>query len=255
MLKIELYKIMRKKEFIILMCMLLSPLIFSVLIYTGHIKAGDIDVGALSLPGFIAIVFGFFEQLCVLGLITGILAVSTLSAEIDCRHVLLYFPRIPSRKRLYLEKSIALTIAFAIWFLCFTVVSTASYCLLLFGGSNEVSGVITDEHTIEWLLATASTFFYILFIMQSALFIGAFQKPLVSILCLLGITYGSILLCNIPGLGNLLPVHYSQAAMELLGKNSTKLVLTNYTISIAVSLLYILLTNFIGRKRVLRLEV
>jgi hypothetical protein len=255
MTKIELFKIFRKKEFFILACMLILPIIFGLLMLTGTIKSGNVGTGSLSLPGFAAVVFGFFEQLGVLGLLTGILAVSTLSTEIDNHHVLLYFPRISSRKRLYSEKILALTIAFTIWFFCFVFVACLAYWMLVFNGSGEVSGLMTDSVTLEWAICLLATYFYVVFIMHFALFLGSYQKPTVSIICLLGLVYGGLLLSKVPGLGHLLPIHYMQAAMEVIGNNETVSVLTNYAISVALSLLYMAICSFLGRRRISRIEV
>jgi|GEM_PF-4551252 len=255
-MKIELFKILRKKEFLILMCMLSFPILFSLLMSVGVIKSGDIATGPLSLPNLVTTAFGFFEQIGALGLITGILAVSILSTEVDNHHVLLYFPRISSRKRLYTQKALALTISFTIWFLCFVLVACLSYLVLVLTKSSEVSGLIIDEYSIQWLIALLGIYVYVIFIMQFALFLGAYLKPIISILCLLGIIYGSLLLSGVPWLGYLFPVHYMQSAMDGIGKvTGTPTVLINYAASIVLSLIYVVLFNILGRKRISRIEV
>lgn len=256
MMRIELYKIARKKEFIVLMCMLAFPVVFCLLFLSGSVKSGDVSTGPLGILGFTAVTFGFFEQLGALGLIVGILTVSTLSSEIDNHNILLYFPRISSRKRLYSNKASALTFTFTIWFLLFLLVSVLSYLLLTFLNNAEVSGLIFDSFSPGFALALLATYVYLLFIMNFTLFIGSYLKPLVSILYLLGIIYGSMLLQGVPVIGYLFPLHYMQLAMQDLGSQTNLLpVFSNYTISIGLCLVYIVAFHFLGRRRIVRLEV
>lgn len=256
MMKIELFKIIRKREFVVLMCMLCLPIVFGLLLFAGAIKSTDVSAGALSLPGLMAVTVGFFEQLGILGIIVGIVAVSTLSMEIDNHNVLLYFPRLSSRKRLYVNKVLALSISFTIWFFLFLLICCFSYLFLFFFGSPEVSGLITDAYTPGWISSLFGTYVYLLFIINFALFIGSYLKPLVSILCLLGILFGSILLHPVPVIGHLLPVHYMQVAMNHLStKAGVPSVITNYAIAIAMSFIYTLVFTLLGRKRMASIEV
>ncbi|MDR1753695.1 MAG: hypothetical protein LBR74_02170 [Eubacterium sp.] len=256
MIRIELFKIFRKKEFSVLMFTLLLPLAFAFLIYAGAVKSSDVSSGPLALPGLMAVTFGFFEQLGALGIIAGIMAVSTLSSEIDNHNVLLYFPRLISRKKLYVNKVLALTIAFTVWSALFLLVCAIAYFFLTYSGSAEVSGQISDISTPAWLSSMLATYVYLLFIINATLLIGAFCKPMVSILALLGILFGSILLHPLPIVGNLLPIHYMQVAMNHLNTVADiPIVILNYTISIMMSLVYIVIFAILGRRKIARLEV
>lgn len=112
-----------------------------------------------------------------------------LSSEIDNKSILLFSSRIQNRAKMYIGKSIALVIVSLLFFLLSVGILSAIYFLFTDKDSAYVSGTFFGNNVPElFLILIMNYVFTFLFIPQLALFLGAWLKPLVTIIAVFGIT-------------------------------------------------------------------
>ena len=255
MFKVEMFKMIRKRETKIIFCLLALPILFSVLFANVPAFVVDYPFGDKipQLP-FAVTVFGFFSTLGVFGLVFSILATSTLSSEISSHHTLLFFPRLASKKKLFSSKLYVLLVVVLIWFALFIVSSMVGYILTQNSDKAVYAKTFTDESTIYWVLNAVCFLFELFFIVGVVLLLGLYLNNMVSILVSLAIVYGSVLFSEVPVLCYALPSYYKKMAMDCVDLNNTSS-LIGYTLGcVAVSLVYLLISQVVGRKKISMVE-
>jgi len=253
--KVEMFKMIRKRETKIIFCLLALPIVFSILFANVPAFVIQYPFGDKipQLP-FAVTVFAFFSTLGIYGVVFSILTTSTLSSEISSHHTLIYFPRIASKKRLFSAKLYVLLVVVFIWFALFMILSMFGYNLIQTSSKAVFTQTFTDESTLYWVLISLCFLFELFFIVGIMLLLGLYLNNMVSILVSLALVYGSVLFSEIPVLCYVFPSYYKKMAMDCVDLNNTSS-LIRYTLGcVAVSLLYLIIAQIIGRKKITRLE-
>ncbi len=256
MFKIEMFKILRKKEFVIIACTLIMPIAFALLFAFAPGFIIQYPFGGLvpRLP-FAVTTMGFFSTFGIYGILFGILSTTLISGEIASHYTLLYFPRLTSRKRMFSAKLNALALTAFVWFVLFSIVSLLSYSLVTLGPKEVTSGAFTDESTLYWVMNLICMLFDLLFYVSVISFLGLYLSPMVNILVSLVVVYGSTFLYSVPILGYLLPAFYQKSAMDQVNLQNYSGLIWMTVGCVLVSSAYFAAAHIFGRKKISKLEL
>lgn len=179
--KMELIKIMKRKNSLILVIPAILAFIMAFGISTGSLTltgeaiTGD---GALTCLDFIGMLWSFFSGLGIWGILLILVAAFQFSGEIANGQIKMTLLRIGKRGRVIFGKFLALMTVVAVAFGLFTVVAIGSYYLFVANSSLGSGDFSSATMTVSELFASIGFIFLHLALFMSITFlIGLYMSP------------------------------------------------------------------------------
>ena len=132
-IKAELFKMTRRKEFVLVVCSLLLslglPIAFSLAPQSFAIDYAFGD--KIPLIAYSSLGYAFWGAIGVFTLLFSLLAVGLSSAEIESHYFYLYFPKVDKRGNVYKSKMIVLIVFSIVWYCVYTLLlNPVGYAIL-----------------------------------------------------------------------------------------------------------------------------
>jgi len=241
--KIELIKLIKRKDTLMLWLMPLLSLFYAVGVAVNSTMVtynGTDSVDALSFIGSMStLIHGLFIFYIIFAIITA----RSLGSEIDDKSILFYIPRIRNRNTIYNAKCLSLITTLTVSFLIFILVTFIAYFTLVVQRTDIANGLWFTTDTLlnnfGWIL---SVFLAFVFSMLLVLMLSARFKTILSVCIFLFIFVALSFVSQFPYIQYLSPFYYiSSIGQE--NTNSTVLIL----LSVILCVLYSIVFNSIGK--------
>lgn len=257
LLRTELHKILRKREFWIISTTLslsiILPLVLSLAPESYSISyafGGSVPQVAYNVIGY-----AFWETLGVFIVLFAILTIGLTSTEIESHYFYLYFPRVNNRSRVFRSKLTVLLIFATVWYLLYTLVlNSLGYVVFSHVRSDMAGGFFSDGSHSYWVCMWFLYYFELVFYIFLSVVLGFKMKPLTAVVTVLIVFYGCMFLYDLPLIRYIIPEYYKQRAINvnsLSELSSTYLYTTLYCgiVVVASGVMYML-----GKKRMSKIE-
>lgn len=176
-----------------------------------------------------------------------VIATNTLSSELDSKYYMMYFPKVPSKSELYTVKSKVLTEALLIHIIIYLLVSFL-FCYFLAGEIDNISKDVFDIYSFYYICNIIIMTIELITFSNMSLMLGIFLKPLANILVSIGIYILQLWLYNVPIIKYILPKYYTEKLLNMDDWISRGPILKWSLMGIFVMLIYIVISQLIGRK-------
>lgn len=252
MIRTELLKFFKRSDYIAVIGFVCIGLIFA-LNMRGDSYTGVQNQNALF---WVTVQMLTTTTLFIGPVIMSFIGTQMLASEIDNKSILLFTVRIRNRKKMYVGKSLALLLIGMLFFLASTVILFIIYFLAGDADSVYISGKLAGNNVVDLLLVLFMNYlFAFLLIPQMALCLGAWMKPLVTVIMAFVVT----LVCNntgtLPVIKYFNPMYYivrlandvaaTTDVVEISGSDRVFCVLTQLALICA----YCLLFHFLGAQK------
>lgn len=246
--KIEILKLIKRKDIWLMLTMILIPIFYASSAYFG---SNIVTYNAESKEYAFSFAKSMFEfvQMILIYMIFIILSTSrSLAGEIHDKSILLYSQRINNRKNIYISKSLALISVFTIIVVIFYVVSIILFYTLVLKTDIAVNIFIVKQEFIYLLSSTLAIYVSYIFLIHFSLMLSCFFKPYIVIIIgtisLVSFTY----LNYFPYVKYLSPTYYILKISEIEKTNDYKII-TLMIGCLAIHTIYAIIFNTIGIKK------
>lgn len=219
---VELYKVTQKKESYLLLALCLLPLIFAIGLYSGSSSfIFSSTKGAISCLDWVSSMTTILNQSLIFYFFLTIIVTRSLSSEIEDHSILLYIPRVNSRRLIYSSKILAGIASGTFAIVSFLVSSIASYYIFLIHVPEVANGNFTDKVTIESdILNIFTVYVCVLVVAMLAHCLSNYMKPLLCIAVAIVVIGSMPWLIRVNGLAYLLPWFYMTRMNDLFNNVS-----------------------------------
>lgn len=179
---IEIFKILKRRESLLLFLMWLIPLAYAYGFSSGSDAFVYRGTGDISCLTWIQIMFSMLQQILIFHVFVVIIAARSLASEIEDRSIALYVPRINSRRRIFAAKASAV-VAFVLAVVAIYLgVSIVAYYALLTRVPKVASGAFwAGERSINLALYSVEVALGFVFVAALAMLIASRLKALPSV--------------------------------------------------------------------------
>lgn len=160
--KIELIKLAKRKDMLLLLLMPVMSLFYSIGYASGVEEityTGEMTLDAFS---FIGTMIQMVHAVFIFYIFFGFIVARSLSSEIEDKSMLFYLPRLKSRGAIYYAKGVALVTVILISLVFFIAVSLWSYYGFLITRADVANGLLFQADKIFFNIAAILCFIYIL---------------------------------------------------------------------------------------------
>jgi ABC-type transport system involved in multi-copper enzyme maturation permease subunit len=213
-IKLELYKMLRKKMDLLLAFPLLIPLVFGIGLSTNITTAVQTTEGSVDLVSQGVGLFEFTDTMLksanfVFVFILMILVASLYSKEIEDGQIMLYAVRIGERAKLGWAKFLAIALMQAMYYVLFFVLCFTLYVVAVLVGEAEL-GAMVFANWKPSLLSASYLFVNGLFFTAISLLIGTRLKAFPCFACTFILSIISLMFQHFGGARLLLPEHFAE---------------------------------------------
>jgi len=179
---IEIFKILKRRESLLLFAMWLIPLIYAYGFSSGSDAFIFRGTGDISCLTWIQIMFSMLQQIFIFHVFVVIIAARSLASEIEERSLALYIPRINNRRRVFAAKTTGLIVFVSAVVAGYLAVSVIAYYSLMVRVPKIASGAFwSGERSLNLALYSIEVALGIVFVAVLALFVASRLKALVSV--------------------------------------------------------------------------
>jgi ABC-type transport system involved in multi-copper enzyme maturation permease subunit len=247
--KIEILKLIKRKDIWIIMTMLGIPMLYSIGVYAHSSVITYNGEGKEYALSFITNMFRFVYMVFIYIFLISLSTSKSLAGEIEDKSILLYTQRINNRKRIYIQKGLSLISAFSLISILFYITSLAMFYLFAVKRTDIISSVFFRKEELFMLISSfISIYLYYVFTINLSLMLSTFMKQnnvliTYSILFIV-LTY----LQQFPYVKYLSPGYYISKISEI-GSGDTLGISKILIPCIIIHLIYSLIFNLIGIKK------
>lgn len=212
----EVYKILKRKESLLMFLMILIPVLYGFGFASGSPNFtynGDDRIACLD---WLQIMCNMSYQVAVFHIFISIVSVRSLGSEIEDGSIQLYLFRVNNRPGIYLSKLAGVLIFCAITFAVFLVTSIIIYYLVMIRVRDVASGQFFSNRTTDVLLVCINTFMSYLLVTGLSIFLSVVWKPLIAVAASSLIHIISLFACQMSVICYLIPVFYSNRLQDLM---------------------------------------
>lgn len=253
LIKVELEKMIKRKDVWVLATMNIIPLMYAVGIANNSPNITYEGVGKASGYSFLGDMVVFIYMLFIYSLIVAMGQVRSFRGEIENGSIKLYLQRIIKRSDLYWAKVISYSIITIASFIALGVVCVISYYLFLIGRSDiALKAFLIEGQFISISLAIVAVIIYFLFSGVVAMFFSLFFKSYASIAFFTLVWVGFLYLKEFELIRFAIPAYYLDRIIADMGKGSDYFASFVFVV-MTVSVMSLIL--FIGKKRFERIDI
>lgn len=243
-IKVEYRKLFKRIEFWCSLVIMLVPI--ALFIGSRSDSAIAMAIETKSRFNTIVISLGFSLQLGVYHLIFSILATNLLSSELYSKYTTLYFPHIKNKYTLFAKKTLVIDSVILGHVVIYLLISFIMSYLIL----NNINGYsFFDKDTIWYVITIFSSILEFITFVNIILCLGIFLKPLQNIFSAIVLFVINYLFFDILVIGNILPMKYIQELMNVQSKDNMGILFRNFLIIILLTIIYNVIVQVIGRKK------
>ena len=242
LIKIEIFKIMKKPTFIILGLTLFLPLILTIFFINvpeSYKITYDWGNGKIPLFSFPTLALGFFQTFGIFPIIFSFLAIS-LAQEIETGYIDIYQIRVKKRTKIITSKIIALIIILTGWGILYFLMGLLSYMFFYKFPSIISSLTLFDNGTWYYLIMFIIFILNIFFSMMLTFLLGIKFKSLQCIIGNVFYLFLSMLFINIPLIKYILPEYWINQMMSFTQKDVINIFIVNFIFFILFLIMYII---------------
>lgn len=177
LVKIELIKIIKHKDFLLMISMLFIPVMYSVglaMNSKSFTYVGDKKVSGLA---FASEMYTFVYMCFIYFIILSVCVIRSLKGEIENKSIQLYTQRINNRKKMYLAKNFAYLILVAITALIFIITSIICFYLFMIRRVDiAVPEFCRNGELLYYFVKILAILLCFIFTVNISLFLGAYRK-------------------------------------------------------------------------------
>lgn len=177
LIKIEMYKIFKRKDFLLMISMIFIPLMYSIGLMMNSKSFTYQGDGKVSALLFVSEMFTFVYMCFVYFIVFSVSSVRSLKGEIENKSIQLYVQRINNRKKIYLAKNIAHFIVIIACTMVFIFVSIACFYLFLTKRSDiAVHAFFRTGEFVKSIIDILSILVCFIFVLNISMFLSAYKK-------------------------------------------------------------------------------
>lgn len=247
LVKIECYKMIKRKDFYIMMSMIFIPILYAVglamnigsITYVGKEKISGLSF-ATEMYVFVYMCFIYF-------VILSVCVIRSLKGEIENKSIQLYVQRIQNRKKLYLAKNMAYTILVignALLFLCISIV-----CFYLFLTSRSDIAVLELFRRGELsycFIKMIGIVLSFLFTLNFSMFLSTYRRSFEAMGIFVFVWLASMYLKEFYMIQYFVPIYHLE---KILNSNIENLQWNNFFMMLFLVCLYSLVSIMLGCKK------
>lgn len=181
LVKLELFKLIRRKDVWSLFTMLLLPLMYATAIANHSKVVRYVLKKLLSCTQFTASMYIYVSFLFLFFILMSICVSRTLSSEVHDKSMYLYLHRIKDRKLIYVSKNIALMILMLIVSAIFYLFTVLCFYFIM-GGTGTTGEVFCyPDELIFDILQFLQVHLLFVFVIQMSFLLGTYLPPLLTV--------------------------------------------------------------------------
>lgn len=248
---IELYKLVKRRDFLLLATMIIIPIFYgvgaatrsSIVTYEGTDKTYGLKY-FVDMYSFIYMIFIYFFLLAMS-------SIRSLRGELENKSIRLYSQRINNRSKLYLSKNLAMITAFSLITTLFFIVSMLVYYLLVIKRTDIAELYLLRPKELGYLAANfLSIYLFFIWSILYSFMLGAYLKSSTALgIYVLTIVFG-MYLKEFPYVKYLSPAYYTQSIMD-----TSIDAIKNILIMLFVIIFYCTLFFFVGRNKLEKSDI
>lgn len=247
LIRIELYKILKRKDFLFLNSMILIPLFYaigsamesSIITYEGSTKTYGLKF-CVEMYSFIYMVFIYF-------FILAMFVIRSLRGELENKSIRLYVQRINNRRKIYLSKNISMVIAFTGVTIFFFLISLIAFYIFVIQREDIATATFVVSSELGLLIATSfSIYLYFIWSIFYSYMLSAYMKSGTALgLYVLTIVFW-VYLKEFPYVKYLSPAYYTQSIIDYSSSYPvTSIILQTFLVIIG----YCIVFYYLGRNK------
>lgn len=214
--KIEMIKLVKRKDIWMMLTMIGIPMLYSIGVYFESniiVYNGSSREYALS---FATNMFQFVYMVFIYVFLISLSTSKSLASEIDSKNILLYTQRINNRKQIYIQKGLSLISVFSIICLLFYIVSIVMFYIFVARREDiAINMFLKREELLKLLCSFVTLYLLYLFIINFSLMLSSIFKQN-NVLIITSITFiVFIYLQSFPYVQYLSPTYYINQIMEV----------------------------------------
>lgn len=219
--RLELFKLLRKKESYLLFTMWLIPLVYAWGFFSGSDSFTYRGDHAISCLDWLQIMFAMLYQFFIFYVFVVIIAARSLSGEIDDHSILLYVPRVNDRRRLYAAKALSITAFVSLAVGVYLMVCIASYYGLMARVPRLASGEFWRyQDSPGVLLFLVEVFLSFVLVALVTLLLCTYLKPMLCVATTSVLLIAMTVLSQVAPVAYLLPSFYMVRLLDVVLGNT-----------------------------------
>lgn len=241
--KIEIIKLIKRKDTLMLWLMPLLSLLYAIGIATNSTMVTYTIPQSIDALLFTSSMATLIHGIFIFYVIFAVITARTLSSEIEDKSILFYIPRIRNRNTIYNAKFFSLLTALTVSFLGFVLVTLIAYFTILVQRADIANGLWFSPGisliSIGWLL---SVFLAFVFTMLLVLMLSTRFKTILSVCIFLFVYVALSFVVQLPYVKYFSPFYY----ITSIGQNNANDILL-ISLNIILCILYSIVFNSIGK--------
>ncbi len=215
LVRIELYKIVKRKDFWLMLSMIFIPIMYAVGLASNSSSFTYEGDGKVSAFGYASEMMIFVYMCFIYFIILSVCVIRSLKGEIENKSLLLYAQRVNNRKKIYSAKWTAYVILLFLIFAIFLMVSVAFYEIFLSGRGDIASGRLLQEGEAQRIVCSiASVLLCFIFTVSVALALGAYLKSFQAMGVYIFFWLGLMYIKEFTLVKYLAPIHYVEMIID-----------------------------------------
>ncbi len=248
LLKIEIKKMLKRKDFLIFSTMLFIPILYSVgvafnssvITYEANTKTYALDF-CNSMFIFVYMVFIYFIFL-------SLTSIKSLRGEIENKSIRLYTQRINDRKKIYFYKNISCVVLLTIVCILFIIISLVLYYLFVTKRTDIATFEFIKINELGYIIMSFLSiyFFFIISIFYSLMLSMYVKSNLANVIYILTFI-ACMYIKEFPYIQYLVPSYYIQSLTSILKYSSNSI--NTFYILCGITFIYCIICYLLGRNK------
>ncbi|WP_250673396.1 ABC transporter permease (plasmid) [Paraclostridium ghonii] len=247
--KIEIIKLIKRKDIWVMMTMIGIPMFYSIGIYTNSSVITYNGDGKEYALKFVIHMFQFVYMVYIFFFLISLSTAKSLAGEIENKSILLYTQRINNRKQIYIHKGLSLISVFSLICILFFITSLAMFYLFAVKRTDIISSTFFKREELFMLICSFLIIYLLyVFMINLSLMLSSFLKQN-SVLIITSIVYIVFAyLQNFPYVKYISPSYYVLQISKIEFFN-TQGIINLIVPCIILHAVYFIILNMIGIKK------
>lgn len=215
LVRIELYKIIKRKDFWLMLSMIFIPIMYAVGLASNSKAFSYEGKDMVTALGYASEMMVFVYMCFIYFVILSVCVIRSLKGEIENKSLLLYAQRINNRQKIYFSKWAAFTILLKVVTALFVVVSVVCYKVFLIQRQDIASGqLFQSDEVVHVLCVLLSILLCFIFTVSVALALSSWFKSFQAMGIYIFLWLGLMYVKEFSGVKYLAPIHYVEKVIE-----------------------------------------
>ena len=252
--KIELLKLIKRKDIWVLFLIIGIPIFYSIGVYTNSTIITYESSEKEYALNFVVSMFEFCYMVFIFLFKLSLNTARTFAGEIDDKSILLFLPRINNRKKIYFCKKNAIITIFSLISLIFIIVTLLLYYLLVVKRTDIATNIFYIKDELIYLIARfISIYLVYIFVIGLSMCLSPFFKQISVVIFTAIVLVINMYMQHFPIIKYLSPTYYASEVFNFKGDNKFLLILLFG--SILITTFYNIIFDVIGIKKFIRKDI